>query len=535
MHEPTELTIDKDVAITVRDGTVLRADVFRPSTAAPHPVILTHGPYGKDIHFEDFNPTAFALVEERGPYLNWETVNPEWWVPQGYAVVRVDQRGTGRSAGRMDLFSPSEYEDFHDAVEWAGVQPWSNGKVGLLGISYYAIGQWHVAGMRPPHLAAIVAWEGASDLYREFFYHGGILSSGFLDAWWVRQITGNQAAVAPGADNPGAAVADNVELPAVVREHPLQDDFWAARTPDLAAIDVPVLSAGNWAGYALHLRGNLEGYLAAGTSRKWLEVHAGNHFAPFYTLRSRRYQRDFLDRWLKDDPTAWVDQPPVRLTIRTSTGTFEREEREWPLARTVWTPVYLDAASGALAATAEPPAASAVEYDAPDGSVTFLTAPLTEDLELTGPSALHLWVDSSVTDADLFVTVIDIGPDGRECTFEDASGLQGPVVKGWLRASHRALDPERSLPYRPVHRHDAPEPLTPGVPVEVVVEIAPTSLVVERGHRLGVVVAASDRDEPTRFRHDDTRDRAGSREGTVRVHTGGEMASHLLAPVIPAT
>lgn len=529
-----EFVIEKDVAVPVRDGTLLRADVFRPSKPGPHPVILTHGPYGKDIHFADFNPGAYQRIDEHGPHMNWETANPDWWVPQGYAVVRVDQRGTGRSPGVLDLFSPQEYRDFHDAIEWAGVQEWSNGRVGLLGISYYAIGQWQVAALRPPHLAAMVVWEGASDLYREFFYHGGILSNAFLDAWWPRQVTGNQHALPEGAGNPGRAVGDNVDLPAVVRAHPLLDDYWDGRRPDLGAIDVPVLTCGNWAGYALHLRGNLEGFLAAGTDRKWLEVHSGTHFGPFYAQESREYQRGFLDCWLKGDTGAWADQPPVRLTIRSASGTSWRDEQEWPLARTRWTRFHLDAGPGRLDAGDPPPAGSA-ECDGPDGSWTFLTDPLPEDVEVTGPSALHLWLASSATDADLFVTLIDIGPDGREVMFEDASGTgnYGAIVKGWLRASHRGLDDGASEPYRPVHHHRSHLPLEPGVPVLAQVEIMPTSMVFGRGHRIGVVVGAADRAEPTRFLHTDPADRAASQAARTTLHTGGEMASFLLLPVIP--
>jgi len=122
-----EFSIDKNVPITVRDGVTLRADVFRPSGDGRHPVIMTYGPYGKDIHFQDFNAAAYGLLDEQGPLMNWETVNPEWWVPRGYVVIRVDQRGTGTSEGRLALFAPQEAEDYYDCIEWAGVQPWSTG------------------------------------------------------------------------------------------------------------------------------------------------------------------------------------------------------------------------------------------------------------------------------------------------------------------------------------------------------------------------------------------------------------------------
>ena len=170
------MRIDWNVPIQVRDGHTLLADVFRPIKAGHYPVILSHGPYGKGLAFQDGYKTAWNIMAEKHPdvtagssnkYQNWEVVDPEKWVPHDYAVVRVDSRGAGASAGYMALWSPQETRDMFDCIEWAGVQPWSNGKVGLNGISYYGMNQWQVAAQQPPHLAAICIWEGASDFYRD--------------------------------------------------------------------------------------------------------------------------------------------------------------------------------------------------------------------------------------------------------------------------------------------------------------------------------------------------------------------------------
>src|ERR1700753_2046434 len=174
------MRIEWDVPITMDDGLVLRADVFRPDTDGRFPLIMTHGPYAKGLAFQEGFAFAWANLEREHPdalagssnrYQNWETVDPEKWVPDGYVVVRVDCRGAGRSPGFLDIFSAQETRDYYECIEWAGVQPWSNGKVGLLGISYYAVNQWQVAALRPPHLAAICPWEGASDYYRELHRH----------------------------------------------------------------------------------------------------------------------------------------------------------------------------------------------------------------------------------------------------------------------------------------------------------------------------------------------------------------------------
>src|ERR1700712_5063224 len=182
------MLVEYDVPLTMSDGTILRANVFRPVGEGPYPTLISYGPYGKDLSFQDAYPRQFnamvtahpeILVGSTGKHQVWELADPERWVPLGYALVRVDARGSGRSPGFIDSFALQEAQDYYECIEWAGTQPWSNGKVGLSGISYYAINQWHVAALRPPHLAAICPWEGMVDWYRDANYHGGIPSSFF--------------------------------------------------------------------------------------------------------------------------------------------------------------------------------------------------------------------------------------------------------------------------------------------------------------------------------------------------------------------
>ena len=190
---PPGMLIERDVEIAMRDGLILRADVFRPDGDRAVPVILTMGPYGKGLPYREahFAPMWQWLISNHpevldgssGEFMTWETVDPERWVPAGYAVVRVDSRGAGRSPGIMDIWSPQETRDLYDCIEWAGIQAWSSGKVGLCGISYYAMNQWWVAGLQPPHLAAMIPWEGANDYFREISRHGGILSNEFFGKW----------------------------------------------------------------------------------------------------------------------------------------------------------------------------------------------------------------------------------------------------------------------------------------------------------------------------------------------------------------
>ena len=167
----------------MRDGARLMADIFRPQGTEKVPAFLNLGPYQKDKLWV----TPDTLEEKPNPYMNWETVNPLWWVPQGYAAVRVDGRGSGKSPGQHEPWSQAEAVDFYDAIEWAAAQPWCNGKVGLVGISYYAMNQWCVANLAPPSLKAIIPWEGAADLYRDALYHGGLFSV-FMTNWFTAHL-----------------------------------------------------------------------------------------------------------------------------------------------------------------------------------------------------------------------------------------------------------------------------------------------------------------------------------------------------------
>ena len=250
------MRIDWDVPITMDDGLVLRADVFRPVQDGRYPVILTYGPYAKGLAFQDGYPSAWERMAREHPdvtagssnlYQQWEVVDPEKWVPHDYACVRVDSRGAGCSPGRVDPFSPRETKDFYDCIEWAGVQPWSNGKIGLNGISYYGSNQWHVATLQPPHLAAMCIWEGCADWYRDMTHHGGILCT-FWENWYDMQVKtvqygagerGKRSRVhgelvcGPETLSEQELASNRVPFGDDIRAHPLEDDYHRGPLADL--------------------------------------------------------------------------------------------------------------------------------------------------------------------------------------------------------------------------------------------------------------------------------------------------------------
>src|SRR5271163_695803 len=389
------MRIDWDVPITMDDGLTLRADVFRPIAEGHYPVILSYGPYAKGLAFQDGYPSAWQRMADQHPdvtagssnkYQNWEVVDPEKWVPDGYVCVRVDSRGCGRSPGRIDHFSPRETRDFYLCIEWAGVQAWSNGKVGLSGVSYYGINQWQVASLQPPHLAAMCIWEGAADWYRDMTHHGGILST-FWANWYDMQVKTVQHGLGergPRSRVTGELVCGDETLSDEqlarnrssfgdeILAHPLDDDYHRARSADWSKVTVPFLSAANWGGQGLHPRGNFEGFVRAASKQKWLECHGLEHWTHFYTDYGRELQRRFFDFYLKGEANGWDGQPRVQLQVRHVGKFVERHETDWPLPSTRWTKFYLDLSHQTL--SLEPPDEEAEISFAADGDgLTFLS------------------------------------------------------------------------------------------------------------------------------------------------------------------
>lgn len=509
------MKIEWNVPIVMDDGLVLCADVMAPIADGKYPVILTYGPYGKGLDFQEGFKTAWTRMMASFPeaaegssnkYQSWELVDPEKWVPEGYVCLRIDSRGSGQSPGYLDWFAPRQTQDLYQCIEWAGTQPWSNGKVGLNGISYYAINAWQVAALNPPHLAAFCSWEGASDYYREMCRNGGILNE-FQGNWFQRQAKSVQYGVGErGARSQvtGMPVAgfetlseeelknNRADMDEDVLTRPLLDDYYQARIPKLEDIKAPFLSAANWGGVGLHTRGNFEGYLQAGSAQKWLEVHGDTHFSHFYSNYGVGLQKRFFGHFLKGEDTGWDKQPRVHLNVRHPGEKFVlRDESEWPLARTRWTKFYLDASVLALR-TQEPRSHESLTYETMGDGLIFMSAPLEQEMEITGPVAAKLFLSSDTTDADVFLALRVYAPDGTEVSFIGSNDPRTPVALGWLRASQRKLDPVKTLPYRPWHTHDEKWPLKPHTAVALDIEIWPTSIVIPVGYRFGLNVRGKD-------------------------------------------
>lgn len=307
MHFPSQtlqvnedIILERDVDIPMRDGTLLKADVFRPAKAGKYPVIMNLGPYQK----EKLWVTPPDLEEPGNDYMNWETINPLWWVPKGYVAIRVDARGSGHSPGQFDPWSLAEAVDFYDAIEWSAQQSWCNGNVGTSGISYFAINQWFVANLRPPSLKAMIPWEGFADIYRDALYHGGLMCV-FMSNWFTAHLLHHHLGRASRQQsNPWMINVLDRWL-----QNNLDNGTLAGSLADWSRIDVPFYSAGNWTGFGLHLRGNTEAYMMSNNPHRKLRIHSGSHVHAFYTEEGRADQLRFFDHWLKGIDNGIMKEP----------------------------------------------------------------------------------------------------------------------------------------------------------------------------------------------------------------------------------
>lgn len=512
------IRVDQDVAVTLRDGAVVYVDIYRSDDLASDtelPAILAWCWYGKrpgDSPNKDWQvfgvppDTVSKMTKFEGP-------DPAYWCRQGYVVINADSRGAGNSEGRLVFWGKQDGEDGHDVVEWIAQQPWSNTKVGMFGNSGLAMCQWFIAAEQPPHLTAIAPWEGTSDIYREFVTENGIPAPGFMNF------------VAAIARSTGGLIEDYMEM---AYQYPLMNAYWESKIPDFSKVRVPAYVTGGWS--HLHLMGAINGFRRIRSPKKWLRVHRDFEWPDAYAWWNLEDLTRFFDRYLKGVRNGWEMTPRVRLDIMDSydfDSQENRPEQSFPLARTEYTKLYLDADAGNLSSDS-PATSSSVSYDPETGEANF-DIRFEEDTELVGFMKAHLWVEADGHDEmDLFLTVLKLGQDG-EWLPTSVLGEPHPGAWGRLRVSHRALDEDLSTDYQPVQSHRVEEKLSPGQVVPVDIAFYPHGRIWRRGETLRLRVTGhyirEGWFEPFSWDLDNA--------GRHVIHTGGEHDSYLQVPVIP--
>jgi uncharacterized protein len=539
--------VEKGITVTMRDGVRISLAVYRPDAEGRFPALFAASPYQYEM--DEVPAYPLFLWRETGPV--------EWYVGQGYAYVHADVRGAGQSEGEFEFMGPNEQQDYLELIAWIVRQSWCSGRVGGIGQSYYAMAQWLMATYNPPGLACIVPYDGLVDQYRGSNYHGGIYCS-YRSVWYTSLRADNQHRLAGRHGRPPM----KFDLVGEIINHDLDDEFWRVRSPywQLDKIKCPVLSIGHWGKMGLHLRGNILGYEEVKAPKKLVVTGSRNTFEAHRLFDQVDFHEKeclpFYNLHLKGANNGFMDAEPVRIFVRGAN--VWRAEEEWPPKRA--TPVVYHLRKGPSGSVtslndgglsiARPAAAeAATSYTYPDwewvngtaviGSdgrvdparrvLTFTTAPLEDDLEVTGPIVLKLYASSTAIDTQFIVKLTDQHPQDHEARGRGEQPAYTPVSKGWLKASHREKDPARSTPERPFYTHTNPQPLAPGEIYEFDIEVLPISYVFKKDHRIRLELANGDSPATDGvFSHP----YHPCLMGTDTIHHDGAHASCLILPVI---
>jgi predicted acyl esterase len=503
--------IDEIVEIEARDGVKLGLRVYRPDGAGKHPALFAASPYRFDNNGLPASPQF--LWRETGPI--------EFYVANGYAYVHLDVRGCGRSGGSFGFLDRNEQQDLYDAIEWVGHQDWCSGNVGGIGQSYYCMLQWFMAALNPPSLKCIAAHDGLADAYRAGCYHGGIACDFFGGYWWYQNRFINRHPTS------GPPREQDTDLAGLLAAHPTYDDFWRERSAweVLERITIPVYSSGVWAKMQLHTRGNIDAFARVKGPKKLRMSGAPNAWAAAAEFNNVNFHLmvmlPFYDHYLKGLDTDYVKRPPVEYAVRGTT--VMRQSESWPPPRLRYVPLYLNGRNsesvsslndGGLGhAVATGPEKTTYHYPDPgwvSGVVgfgplgppggfdparrvlTFTTVELQSELEISGPIKLLLYASSTRTDTDFFVKLTDQAPQDPADRHKQLNPRFEVITRGWLRASHRALDPERSSEMVPYHTHQYPQPLNADEIYAFEISLEPMAYRFKIGHRIRLEIVNGD-------------------------------------------
>jgi predicted acyl esterase len=530
----------RDVRIPVRDKTILVSNIFRPNSEKRFPVILGCHPYNNELQVAPLWPTAHDSL--RGFI---EAGDPSFFVRRGYVHAIVNVRGTGKSQGKYQMMGPLEAQDICDVIEWLATQPWSNSKVGMFGVSYFAIIAQRVATLNPPSLKAIFAPFAFTDFYRDHHYKGGILSHGFLKHWgrhldnprpfsWFRERMGEEAywrGIEAALRNEDIVAIPhlrealekpekgwNIIVVDIILNY-LDGEYWHERNVNYENSLIPAYLGACWGNYGLHLPGAFRSW------RMWKGPKKMAIGPPVYLDRPLyQYQYESLrwfDYWLKGIENGIMGEPPIRLFVP-PTGEWKVAE-DWPLPETRWTPFYFHA-GGLISEHELWPNEGCDNFNDSTfvhESLTYITPPLVENTEVIGPIVVNLYASSSNTEMLLFATLLLI----------DRDGMEHELTRGWLRASQRGLRMD-SEPWEPILDHRERQALEPGAIYELRFSMVPTARLCLIGERIAIRIKCADNEKATNRLEQFSRNHLWRQTPTrVTIYHDERHPSYVLLPI----
>ncbi|CAF3479469.1 hypothetical protein SNK05_007567 [Fusarium graminearum] len=538
-----DILAEHDVAFKMRDGVTLYADIYRPPQSdEPVPAIICWSPFGKKFNglmslslMVPWNlgipPKTLSGLEK------FEAPDPNDWVPRGYAIVNIDSRGSGDSEGVMAIMGTQEAEDGYDSIESIAKLPWCNGSVGLAGNSHLAIIQWFIAALRPPSLKAIAPWEGCGDLYREQFARGGIYAGDLFDKLIVKYMLQGHKGIESFRE--------------MFKKHPLANDWWNDKRPDMKKINIPTYITGTWTN-TMHGMGAIRGYLEVDTPHKWLRWHPWQEWYDIWGNEQANPELlDFFDYFLKGKKNGWDSTPQVRMAVlrfgKKEPQSYENiVEEDFPIPRTDYKKLYFTK-EGSLSPN-KPADSSSLGYKSETDDRVSFTHRFDKTTRLVGmPKAVVYMSCPDYNDMDVYVLLEKLDANGEvmlnlnipwkgipKQSFEEMDDKEkievviyrGPM--GVLRASHREIDESKSMhPHWPFHPHEKEEKITPGDIVRLDIGIWAMGIEYEAGESIRAIVCGRNLGVSNfgSLEHNDNK-------GTHNVHLGGENASHVILPFV---
>ena len=550
-----DILCEYDVKIPMSEGFSVTANIYRSIKAEENdekvPVVMCAHPYNNHLTPAlkktplGGPPQQYRMIPQAGgkpvfsKLTSWESPDPNFWIPAGYAVVNMNLPGYANSEGPPSAFSEHQGKCYYEAIEWVAKQPWCSGKVGLSGVSFLAISQYHVAacqayGGPPPSLCCISPWEGLTDPYRDIFAVGGVSEISFPTFWWNTEVK----PTITGTEEDFVKSEGSIPMD-YLKNHPLYDDYWKAKAAKLEEITVPMLVCASFSDHGLHTMGSFRAFEKAKSKHKWVYTHRTGKWVAYYSPEVLKMTKDFMDCFLKDDTSSgFLDTPSVRLEVRSSLEEIQeiRYENEWPIARTQYTKLYLSEQPQSLSLEKREKQMEVV-YPAKKGEALY-NFKFTEDTELSGYMKLRVWVEArpgkageiSPDDMAMFIAVNKLDQEGNTVNLNGAAGNKRDMVtRGFCKVSRRELDPVESTEWHPVLKGTSEQKLKAGEIVPVDIEMYPSSTFFSVGETLQLIIASDEIIHSPIFKKS-----ADCNNGRHVLHFGGKYDSYLLVPKIPS-